>query len=42
MPMTYGDVDTLIAALSDTSPEVVDWLTAVLGRQGLKANERRT
>jgi Tripartite tricarboxylate transporter family receptor len=38
MPMSYGDVETLIAALSDTPPEVVDWLTAVLGRQGLKAN----
>jgi len=37
MPMTYGDVETLIAALADTPPEVVDWLTVVLAKQGLKA-----
>jgi len=36
MPMAYDDVETLIDALNDTPPEVVDWLTAVLARQGLK------
>jgi tripartite-type tricarboxylate transporter receptor subunit TctC len=37
LQMTYGDVETLIAGLADTPPEVIDWLTAVLVRQGLKS-----
>ena len=33
--MTHDDVEMLVNALAATPPEVVDYLTAMLGRQGV-------
>ena len=37
LPMSYKDVETMITALADTPLEVVDYMTAVLTKQGLNA-----
>jgi tripartite-type tricarboxylate transporter receptor subunit TctC len=36
-PMSYRDVEGLVAALADTPAEVIDYLTTTLTRQGLKS-----
>jgi hypothetical protein len=36
-PMSYGDVELLIKALADTSPEVLDYMKKIFAKQGLKA-----
>lgn len=37
MPMSYGDVETLVTALADTPDDVLDYLNAVLAKQGLQS-----
>jgi tripartite-type tricarboxylate transporter receptor subunit TctC len=37
--MSYGDVELLIQALADTPPEVLDYLTKMFAKQGLKAEQ---
>jgi tripartite-type tricarboxylate transporter receptor subunit TctC len=38
-PMTYSDVDLLINSLVETPTEVVDYLTTLLAKQGLKVSQ---
>jgi hypothetical protein len=38
-PMTYRDVEQLVGALADTPPEVMEYLTAMLAKQGLKVGD---
>jgi tripartite-type tricarboxylate transporter receptor subunit TctC len=38
-PMSHTDMELLINTLADTPPEVVSYLTTLLGKQGLKASE---
>jgi tripartite-type tricarboxylate transporter receptor subunit TctC len=38
-PMSSGDVELLVHALADTPPEVMDYLSAMLAKQGLKVGD---
>lgn len=38
-PMSHQDMELLINTLADTPPEVVSYLTALFGKQGLKVSE---
>ena len=37
-PVSYEDIELLITTLAETPPEVVDYLTSLLAKQGLKAS----
>jgi tripartite-type tricarboxylate transporter receptor subunit TctC len=38
-PMSSGDVELLVHALADTPPEVMDYLSTMLAKQGLKVGD---
>ena len=38
-PMTYRDVEQLVGALADTPPEVMEYVTGMLSKQGLKVGD---